>query len=574
MLGSRSGYRSFGGRRSALWRGLAGAGLIVLVLTGAASAEGSPVVMDQSGEIERLLTGGAGELRLAGEMLDREALRSFYQSRQWMPAWSGRSQSLTALLASASEDGLPTRPLHLKAIPASRSRTNSDSAATDLLLTDALLRYAAAMKGQRIDPTQIEDDWYIGPAGFDAVAFLTRHVDDVDDAVKALAPKYAAYQALKAELARLDKIAAAGGWPKVSTAGATLKPGVDDPRVAEIRRRLAASGELGSAAPDGTLYDPPLVEAMKAFQRRHGLADDGLLGRQAILALNATPAEIGRRIAINMERWRWLPDSLGDDHIVVNVPDQTMEVVEQGRAMISMRVIVGDVDHPTPGLHARMVSLVLNPVWRIPASIATNEILPKLQKDPGYLIANDLELVSDSFPPGSPESQGVGIDWSEYTKMPWPMRQRAGSDNALGKIKFNLPNGDDIYLHDTPLHKLFDRSSRALSHGCVRLQSAEDLALYVLRDKAAWTKDKLDQQIDAGDTKSVSLTKSLPVWLLYFTAWVDGDGTLQLRPDLYGRDQDLSAALSKVPAGPIEIAHSAEARNSVTPKICEGCRLP
>jgi murein L,D-transpeptidase YcbB/YkuD len=287
--------------------------------------------------------------------------------------------------------------------------------------------------------------------------------------------------------------------------------------------------------------------------------------------MNISAAERARQVTVNLERWRWLPQRMENDHIVVNVPAAQLEVVENGVAAMSMRVIVGDPDHPTPALRARMTSLVLNPIWRVPASIATNEFLPKLKKNPGYLIANDLELISDNFHPGSPESQGVGINWHEMNSMPWPVRQKAGSDNSLGRIKFNTPNNDDIYLHDTPNHKAFARSDRALSHGCVRVEKPEELALYVLRDKD-WSREKLEEELAKGGTHTVTLAKTLPVWLLYWTMWVDGDGVLQTRDDIYERDEHLAAALSRANRAPLLPDHN----QKLVPKVvnCDGCRVP
>jgi murein L,D-transpeptidase YcbB/YkuD len=314
-----------------------------------------------------------------------------------------------------------------------------------------------------------------------------------------------------------------------------------------------------------------LQDAVLLFQHRHGLTEDGVLGPRTVAALNVSAAERARQIAITMERWRWLPQRMESDHIVVNVPAAQMEVVEDGVAVMAMKVVIGDPDHPTPALRATMTSLVLNPIWRIPASIATNEILPKLKKDPGYLIANDLELVGDNFPPGSPEAQGIGILWREMMSMPWPVRQRAGSDNALGRIKFNTPNDDDIYLHDTPNHKAFSRNDRALSHGCVRVERPEDLALYVLRDKG-WTRERLEEEIGKGGTHTVTLARGLPVWLLYWTMWVDADGVLQIRDDVYGRDQVLAAALARADRSALLPDHT----QKFLPKSvnCDGCRLP
>ncbi len=524
-------------------------------------------------EIHRRLSEASDVLKIDNEVLDADALRRFYETRLYRPAWGSMADQILPILSAADKDGLPLHPLHLQAIQARRQAAVSPKlqAETDLLLTDGLLRYASAMRGQRVDPEDIEDDWFLDLPQFNPVLFLKDHINDLPAALQNLGAPYRGYQLLKTKLADMRAIAAAGDWPKV-TAGPPLKPDADDPRIAEVRRRLLAGGELpaGSDAVS-TVYDQTLLAAVQLFQRRHGLSDDGALGPRTIAAMNVSAADRARQIALNMERWRWLPERMEADHIVVNVPAAQMEVVENGTAVMSMKVVVGDPDHPTPALHARMTSLVLNPIWRIPASIATNEILPKLKKNPGYLIANDLELVNDAIAPGSPESQGIGIPWTSMNSMPWAVRQRAGSDNALGRIKFNIPNSDDIYLHDTPNRKAFSRSDRALSHGCVRVEKPDELALYVLRDKD-WSREKLEEEIGKGDTHTVSLSKNLPVWLLYWTVWVDAEGTLQVRDDIYDRDLHLAAALAKANHAPLLPNHD----QKFLPKavLCDGCRAP
>jgi murein L,D-transpeptidase YcbB/YkuD len=519
-------------------------------------------------EIQRHLASSSAPIKIAGEDVDPIPLRSFYSARGWRPAWTDVADRLVAILATADQDGLATDGLHLPQL--SGRRGTLGVAEQDLLLTDALVRYAAAMRGQRVSPSQIDDDWMVPTPSFDALAFVQSHLRDMPSALKTLQPPYAGYQLLRQKLVELKAVAAAGDWPKVPP-GPPLKPGAEDERIQAVRRRLQATGELAADVAPSNLYDDTLVAAVQLFQRRRGLADDGALGRQTVAAMNLSAAQLAHQVAVNMERWRWLPQRLEDNHIVVNVPGAWMEVVEAGRAVLTMRVVVGDPDHPTPALHAEMTSLVLNPVWRVPASIATAEILPKLKKDPGYLIANDLELVSDAFAPGSPESQGVGISWQDRTSMPWPVRQRAGSDNALGRIKFNIPNSDDIYLHDTPNHRAFARALRALSHGCVRLEKPDLLALYVLRDKD-WSQQKLDTEIDTGNTKTVSLARRLPVWLLYWTTWVDAEGTLQVRDDIYGRDQRLGAALAHAQRpSPMSAAMAPAPQKEAH---CDGCRVP
>ncbi|PKU26541.1 murein L,D-transpeptidase [Telmatospirillum siberiense] len=544
---------------------------LLLASEGASAAPPVAPTDPAAQEIQKRLTGTAETTRIAGEEVDLGQLRAFYQPRGWRPAWNDTADKLIGTLSAADQEGLPTEGLHLTAIAQRRTAGGTPGLADqDMLITDALLRYANAMRGQRVDPTHIEDDWFLPTPPFDAQAFLQEHARDMATALRGLQPPYAGYQLLRQKLAELKAIAAAGDWPKVP-AGPTIKPGDIDDRIPAIRARLMATGELPQGDRAQTLYDEQLLAAVQLFQRRHGLADEGALGRQTITAMNLSAAQLARQVAVNMERWRWLPQRLEDNHIVVNVPGAWLEVVDGGRAILSMRVVVGDPDHPTPAMHAQMTSLVLNPTWRVPASIATDEILPKLKKDPGYLIANDLELVSDAFPSGSPESQGVGISWQDRSSIPWPIRQRAGSDNALGRIKFNIPNNDDIYLHDTPNHKAFTRALRALSHGCVRLEKPDQLALYVLKDKD-WSQERLDSEIGAGNTRTLTLGKRLPVWLLYWTNWVDAESVLQIRDDVYGRDQRLAAALAR----PLRSGSVLSSNATAIPKEvrCDGCRVP
>ena len=523
-----------------------------------------------AGAIQQRLDGPQPLETLANESVDGAALVTFYSARHWLPAWIGKSAPVIEALGKAGDDGLASLPLHMKAIAARIEAEKAEKAAEgDMLLTDAVLRYAAAMRGQRVDPSDIEDDWLIPTPNFDAVAFLIKHQDDIVPALADLAPAYNGYKALRdAEIKMRAQLAK--DWPKVP-AGPTIKPGDVNDRIPAVRARLIATGELTTDNADSTTYDDTLKAAVMLFQAHNGLDADGALGPRSILALNASPAQRARSIALNMERWRWLPAHMESEHIVVNVPAEELQLVADNQVVLEMKAIVGDVDHPTPALHARLSSMVLNPFWHVPASIATDEILPLLQKNPGYLVANDLELVSDHFMPGSPESQGAGIAWKSMTRMPWPVRQIPGSDNALGRIKFNLPNDDDIYLHDTPKHKLFSRFDRALSHGCVRVENAEALAVYLLRDKDR-DQDWLDDLIATGETKTLPVPKPVPVWLLYFTAWVDADGTVEYRDDLYDRDQRLAVALTQSMRQPILVAHAATP--SPVKKICEGCRVP
>lgn len=491
-------------------------------------------------------------IQVAGREIDPKLMAPLYQRHNWRPLWTAeaglnaRGTRFMDMLRNAEREGLDGRSYNLAAISARLDASKGQpSADLDLLLTDAFQRYAADLRRGRVTPAEVEEDWRLPVAAFDAGRVLhdTMRSEDFSAAVESLPPASPAYAQLRAALAQHRDMARAGGWPTVPV-GEVLKAGMEDVRIIALRRRLAATGELAGPT-EGMLFDDEVEAALKTFQARHGLAPDGTLGRQTLAALN-TPVEARiNQIALNMERWRWMPGTFERRHIAVNAADASLALIEDGAPALSMRVVVGDPKHPTPTLRGVLNSLVLNPVWNVPTSIASKEILPKLHGDPGYLLANRIRIVG-AFPEGSAEAEGIGIDWTQYpTHMPFQLRQMAGPDNSLGRIKFNLPNSDDIYLHDTPQRQFFAKANRALSHGCVRLENPLELALHLLKGQPEWPQEKLAQGLDDGATKTIRVKRTIPVYLLYWTAWVDDGGAVQFRDDIYGRDKRLRAALAK-----------------------------
>jgi len=240
-----------------------------------------------------------------------------------------------------------------------------------------------------------------------------------------------------------------------------------------------------------------------------------------------------RQIEINLERWRWLPSSLGESYVWVNVPEFRMELIDKGRKAIDMAVVVGKQQSQTPVFSDQMEYLELNPEWNIPTSIAENEILPKLASDPGYLARHNMEFVGDGA------NQRI--------------RQRSGPDNPLGQVKFMFPNEHDVYLHDSPADHLFSREERDFSHGCIRLERPVQLAEYLLRDKPDWSGTKVREAIVSGEHRTVKLPHKLPVHILYFTAWVEDNGSVNFRKDVYGHDAKLAAALAQEPVVPLDL---------------------
>lgn len=505
-------------------------------------------------ELQKRLEDGA---QVDGRAIDVRAVKSFYQSRNFRPAWSNdkgplpRAGDLVAVLAKADTEGLDPRTYHIAAITARQAAMQAPPPAQalaefDMLLTDAALRYAADMRGARV---RLEDEgWKLAMPSFNPVEFLKEAVqgDNFAAALDRLPPSYAGYARLRDSLAKFRLMAKAGGWPTGIPFGPSIKPGMSDDRIPLVRQRLMASGELPPGDINIPVLDDALQDALRLFQSRHGLTEDGTLGRQTLTALNVPVESRIEQIMVNMERWRWLPRSLEASHIAVNIPGSTLDVVDDGKVVLHMRTIVGAPDHPTPSFRGSLNAVTLNPVWNVPSSIASKEILPKLKKDPNYLVANGLRIVSDDGLAG--DGTGTDIDWKQYrTNMPFQLRQESGDDNSLGRVKFSIPNPDDIYLHDTNSRHLFSRANRYLSHGCVRVQMPQELAELILtrQPRTSWTAEKINQAIDSGETKMIQLSKPLPVYLLYWTAWVDANGVTQFRDDVYGRDRNTRAAMSK-----------------------------
>jgi len=479
---------------------------------------------------------------------DSRTLREFYRARGYHLAWTGPKGAAGARLLDelpnlAAAEGLDRSPYVLPT-------SSSTEIEADVLQSSALLRLGHDIAIGRVDPDRAFGGFGgKNRNGFDGVRFLRGLADGkaLSDQAAAFQPPFVGYLRLKEGLERTRAIARAGGWPSIPDGPKLVPLETVDERLPILRRRLIASGDLDPALADGTAYDAPVVEAVKRFQRRHGLDPDGTIGARSLAALNV-PVEVRlRQIAANLERWRWMPHQLGRLHVSVNIPAASLDLVEDGAVALSMRVVVGDTRHPTPSMDTSMSSVVLNPPWSVPTSIVNNEILPKLRRDPNYLANSNLQIAD--YPEDSPEAAGDGIDWNAIgKKFPYRLRQPPGPDNALGQLKFNLRNADDIYLHDTPNHRAFSRAFRALSHGCIRLEDPVGLGEILLGNR--W-QGRLGENLNADKkTRTLKLERNIPVYLVYFTAWVDPTGDINFREDIYGHDRRLGQALrqSRAPA--------------------------
>jgi murein L,D-transpeptidase YcbB/YkuD len=498
-----------------------------------------PALADNPADTQRRVEDTTGITKIGERVVDLAPLRDFYRERKWRLAWTGPGEAagdrlIMDLQAIALAEGLNPETYAVSA-------TGSDLE-HDILVSDALARFGRDLATGRVSPTRMVGG--MGPEtrpAFEAAKFLRDMAagKELTATAEALPPVYAGYHRLKAAMEKFRTLVRAGGWTAIPD-GPSIKPGMEDDRLPALRKRLIASGELEAKHDKGILLDAPVIAALKRFQLRHGIEADGAVGKATLAALNVSAEERLRQIQANMERWRWMPRQLDATHIAVNLPAAHLELVRNGEIHMAMRVVVGDVKHQTPSMATTMSSVVLNPTWTVPPSIATKEILPKLRKDSNYLVSNNMQILD--LPEGTPEAQGIGMDWNKYSKFPWRIRQAPGPDNALGQVKFNLANGDDIYLHDTPKRQYFGRIFRALSHGCVRVERPVQLAQALLSSEWA---PRLDDLIAATETKTLKLEKPLTVYLMYMTAWADEDGTMHFREDLYGHDGRLKAALKR-----------------------------
>jgi murein L,D-transpeptidase YcbB/YkuD len=374
---------------------------------------------------------------------------------------------------------------------------------------------------------------------------LALQADDFAAVLQALPPDHPVYRRLRRALARYRALQAQGGWPELAE-GPTLRPGERDPRVVTLRRRLQLVGDLPlAAASRETLFDEGLAYAVRRFQVRHGLQVDGLVGRETRAAMNVPVEERVEQIVLTMERWRWLPQQLGRRHIIVNIPAYELILYEEGEARMSMPVIIGTRERPTPVTTGLLHTVVFNPYWTVPRKIAVRDLLPKQQRNPDYLAAHHIRVFADWN--SGRELEPREIDWQALNQdnFPYMLRQDPGPQNALGRVKFLFSNRFSVYLHDTPDEALFAQSVRAYSSGCIRVEEPRRLAAYLLQGEQGWRWDEgmVEAVIRTRQTHEVTLTAPLPVYLLYLTVWAGEDEAVHFRRDIYGEDALLAMCM-------------------------------
>ena len=484
-------------------------------------------------------------------------LLDLYRKNNFQPLWTDEHKILAlgrAVIAAAGE-GLIPADYHLTSInsaltDAAEPLSQGQLLDRDILFTDALILLGEHILHGKVDGRDVEEKEGLA-AGPPSEVDIDYYLDVVRSgrivaAMQERAPQHPNYLALKEGLAQYKQKAGQGGWPSIAE-GSSLKPGMRGQRVAALRLRLAASGELAPELTPGEQYDEALTAAVQHFQSRHGLEADGVVGKSTIAALNMPVEDRIQQIRANLERTRWTLHDMPSSAVLVDIAGFQLHYRHNGETLWSSRVMVGQPYNQTPVFRSAITYLVLNPTWTIPPGMLKNEIIPKILKNPNYLRNENLKAYDLK---GNPVDART-IEWSRYLTrgFPYVLRQDAGPDNALGRIKFMFPNPYHVYLHDTPSKSLFGRNSRALSHGCIRVQSPLDLGRMILANDPGNTVSnaRIDQILESGKTTGLSLKKPLPVFLLYITAKGDADGTISFSPDVYGRDAAVIEALNRPP---------------------------
>jgi murein L,D-transpeptidase YcbB/YkuD len=517
---------------------------IVFCITAAALADESAERLQQ--HLDSVSAAGSDA---AYRLLDPIAVRHFYERRDFRPAWMGADcasavRALAAAIHASEEHGLNSADYHRDAL----SRPEACGPNTELRATDAWLSLAAHLHAGRVDPVTVESDWTAIRPDIDLAARLEEALAarDIGDALLALAPRDDFYRALRDALKRFREYAARGGWAGVD-AGPTLRVGDTGPRVRQLRARLALSGLFDTGLADSQeLFDETLEVAVKAFQRRANLEPDGIVGVMTLHQLNQRAVDRIAQLRVNLERWRWLPEDLGERHVRVNIANFQLEARAHGRIERAHRVIVGRLYRRTPSFSGRISYIVLNPWWETPHKLAVQDKLPLFGGDPHAVEQLGFEILDAGGQRVDPST----IDWDTVSadRFPYRLRQRPGPMNALGQVKLMFPNPHNVYLHDTPTRGLFAKVRRDFSSGCIRVEEALDLTEWLLAGTPAWDRARIDAAVASGAATTVPLAEAVPVHIVYLTAVADETGGVRFVDDLYGRDPAVLGALDAPPS--------------------------
>ncbi|MCS5489780.1 L,D-transpeptidase family protein [Algoriphagus limi] len=509
-------------------------------------------------------TGGKSVLELRGrEIQNHNSILEFYGSRNFESLWidsnelSELAYELRYEIEQSKFDGLNPQDYHFaliqtffKAIEENKKAGFEpfleDLADIELFLSDAVIRLAQDLDQGKLDPSKLNQSWNIPKkaANFNSPVFFQKLAKDraLRPLLIDLYPKMNAYskgrEVIRDLVSRMEEDEL--DWSNLRT-NKSIKVGESDGAIPSIRERLAFWNYLDVGDFESKTYDSLLFNTIIRFQEDNGLEADGIIGKNTLAALNHSPEDLIGKISVNLERLRWLEDSqLSSEAIMVNIPDFSLVYLNRFDTVFFSKVIVGKTDNQTPVFRATMSYIVFSPYWNVPTSIVNKEIIPAVRKNSNYLARNNMEVLSYSGQAIDPQL----VNWKGRS-IPYLIRQKPGPSNSLGLVKFMFPNSFSVYIHDTPAKHLFDRDTRSMSHGCIRLAKPFDFAKLLLQDQEKWTDEKIKESMNQDHEVKVELTEKIPVYVVYLTFWTDGKGNPYFRPDLYYRDQEILDRLRK-----------------------------
>ena len=517
-----------------------------------AQVEQANVIIGQ--KIDELWT--TGKLRIGyADIASEHWLPALYERNDFQLLWQN-PQNVADLLndiGKIAEDGLDPEDYHLSQLLVLKLRLDENQSSGpelladyDILLTDSLVRLCYHLQFGKVDPESLDPAWNMSRQvrNKNPVAAIEKRLQtgSLAAGLRNIRPKNTYYHLLKSALKKYRRIQDAGGW-EMMPEGPTLKPGMTNPLVSQLRKRLAVSGEFEGILTDSDHYDDDLKAAVMRFQTRHRLDVDGLVGKNTYTALNITVKQRIDQIRVNLERARWVFHKLPKDYILVDIAGfQAYHYEGADVSAWTSKVQVGKPFRKTPVFKSKIKYIVFNPTWTVPPTILKEDILPKIKKNTGYLNKMNISVIDRKGRIVNPES----VKWSKYKETaPYTFRQEPGPNNALGRMKFIFPNKHFIYLHDTPSRALYGRQDRAFSSGCIRVQKNIELAELLLNDPEKWNRESIQEVIDSKETKRVNLPKPKPVLLLYVTIWFDENDAIIFKKDVYDRDRQVLDGLKE-----------------------------
>lgn len=466
--------------------------------------------------------------------LTARLMRNFYNTRNFQYAWftkngpAEHTRSFWNLHEQYIDLNRDSSIFHQKLHERMNRLLNEDEklspevlAETELSLTEHFFEFTDYAYTGKFNPEELQ--WHIPKMKVDAVQLLDSLIKTKGENLENWEPVNDQYQKLKSALAQLYKISTSGDWQTIDLGkNKVLKTGDSAAVLVSVKKNLALTGDYPGQN-FSPRFDAETEIAVKTFQKRHGLSEDGVIGPAFVKAMNVPLEKRIEQVLMNMERMRWLPQDTAGKKIVVNIPEFRLHVFDGKQEVMNMAIIVGKEATRTIIFSGDIRYVVFAPYWNVPPSIVRKEILPAMRRNSNYLAANNMEIVK--YEGGLPV-----------------IRQKPGPNNALGRVKFLFPNSYNIYLHDTPARSLFQSTTRAFSHGCIRIEKPEAMAEFLLTDEG-WTATEVAEAMNLSAEKTVTLKKKVPVYIVYFTAWVDEDGLLNFRDDIYGHDKVLASQM-------------------------------